>query len=234
MFFGKKSNEEKEKCDSCGSKVNLKYKFCPHCGVSFINPKKEREDFGLLGKNDIPNDNAENNLFGEGGLGITDKLISTVFNSLMKNLDKQMKNSMMNQNKDFSNAEIRSLPNGIGIKIYGPFDMQQQKPKKKERVVQKINNEQLKKMSELPREKAKTFVKRLGDKVIYELATNGINSVEDIFVSKIETGYEIKAIGSKKVYVNTIPINLPLTKYSVLDNKILFEFVHGQVFNDGF
>src|SRR3989344_6048934 len=188
MFFGKKSNEEKEKCDSCGYKISLKYKFCPHCGVSFVNPKKEREDFGLLGKNDTPDNNIDNDLFQGQGFGITDKLIGSVFNSLMKNLDKQMKNNMMNSNKDFGNAEIRSFPNGIGIKIFGPFDMQQ-RPKKRERIVQKINNEQLKKMSELPREKAKTIVKRLGDKVVYELAAFGINSVEDIFVSKIETGY---------------------------------------------
>ena len=234
MLFGNKNKEEKEKCDSCGSKVSMRYKFCPHCGVSFVNPKKEREDFGLLGKNDISESNAENNLFSGQGFGITDKLIGTVFNSLMKNLDKQMKNNMMNSNNDFGNAEIRSFPNGIGIKIFGPFDMQQQKPKRRERIVQKINNEQLKKMSELPREKAKTIVKRLGDKVVYELAAFGINSVEDIYVSKIETGYEIKAIGSKKVYVNTIPINLPLTKYSVSENKIMFEFVNGQGFQQGF
>ena len=37
---------------------------------------------------------------------------------------------------------------------------------------------------------------------------------EDIFISKLESGYEIKAIGSKKIYVNSVPINLPLKQYS--------------------
>src|SRR3989344_8342311 len=143
MLFGNKNKEEKEKCDSCGSNVSMRYKFCPHCGVSFVNPKKEREDFGLLGKNDIPSINTENNLFSGQGFGITDKLIGTVFNSLMKNLDKQMRNNIADSNKDFGTAEIRSFPNGIGIKIFGPFDMRQQKPKRRERIVQKINNEQL-------------------------------------------------------------------------------------------
>jgi intein/homing endonuclease len=61
--------------------------------------------------------------------------------------------------------------------------------------------------------------------VVYELAASGITSIQDIFVSKIETGYEIKAIGNEKVYVNNIPINLPLSKYSIVKDKLLFEFV---------
>ena len=79
-------------------------------------------------------------------------------------------------------------------------------------------------MSTLPREKAKTNVKRLGDKIIYELATPGVSSPEDIFISKLETGYEIKAIGSKKIYVNSIPINLQLKNYSISKSKLSVEF----------
>ncbi len=88
-----------------------------------------------------------------------------------------------------------------------------------------IDWEQLKKMGSLPRTEAKTSVKRFGDKVVYELATPGVNSANDVFVSKLESGYEIKAIGNKKIYVNSVPINLPLRKYSILKNKLLVEFV---------
>ena len=48
--------------------------------------------------------------------------------------------------------------------------------------------------------------------------------MDDIFVSKVESGYEVKAVGKKKVYFNSLQINLPLKKYSVKDNKLTIEF----------
>ena len=79
-------------------------------------------------------------------------------------------------------------------------------------------------MSNLPRAPAKTSVRRLSDKVVYELSAPGIESVEDVFVSKLENGYEIKAIGGKKVYVNSLPVNLQLKGFSISENKLLVEF----------
>ena len=91
-------------------------------------------------------------------------------------------------------------------------------------VNQKVNEEQIKKMSSLPREKAKTNVKRLGDKIIYELTTPGVTSTDDVFISKLESGYETKVIGGKKVFVNSLPINLPLLRYTIANNKLFLEF----------
>lgn len=82
----------------------------------------------------------------------------------------------------------------------------------------------MKKLSSLPRTTAKTKIKRLSDKVIYELAAPGIESPEDIFISKLENGYEIKAIGKKKIYTNSLSIDLPIRGFSLTDNKILVEF----------
>src|SRR3989344_3077431 len=71
---------------------------------------------------------------------------------------------------------------------------------------------------------SKAEIRRLSDKIIYELATPGVSNVEDIFVSKVESGYEVKAVGSKKVYFNSLQINLPLKKYFVKDNCLTLEF----------
>jgi len=79
-------------------------------------------------------------------------------------------------------------------------------------------------MSDLPRTEAKTSIRRIGDRLIYELNTLGVNSPQDIFISKTESGYEIKALGSKKVYVNSIQIDLPLRGYALQKNKLLVEF----------
>ena len=58
----------------------------------------------------------------------------------------------------------------------------------------------------MPRAEAKTKLRRLSDKVVYEIAAQGIESPDDVLISKLESGYEIKAIGKKKIYVNTIPM----------------------------
>jgi len=201
MFFNKK---DKKKCENCGHKSNPNSNFCPSCGSSFLDPRKEEADFGLLGRNDSINSNFQEPP--AQGFGITDRLISSVFNSLIKNLDKQFQNQFKEMEKEFQDAEIKTFPNGIRIKIAGP------------RII--------------PKAEARTNEKRLGDKVVYELNTPGVQSVDDIFISKLESGYEVKALGSKKVYVNSIPVNLPITKYSVLDNKLFVEFNSG--FQQGF
>jgi len=221
MFF-EKNNSKKVKCEGCGSRTEKRNSFCPTCGNSLNDTFKEKEDFGLLGKDDF----SESDATPTPTFSLTDKLINSIFNSMMKNLDKQFKNQFKDFEKQMENAEVKTFPNGIKIKISGPFRTPQKRKKSPSLNLQprEIHEEQAKKMFTLPREKAKTNVKRIGDKVVYELTTPGVNSTKDIFVSKLESGYEIKAIGNKKIYVNSIPLNLPLKKYSILKNKLFFEF----------
>ena len=218
MLFKKK---KEMKCDNCGDFVSDKSNFCSNCGISFIDLNKEKEDFGLLGKNDSAFMEQENSM--PGGFGITDKLVNSIFNSMMKTLNKQFEEEFRSMEREGEKAEIKNLPNGIRIKIFTP---RMQQPRKQQAALpkQKLDEKQIERMSGLPREKAKANVKRVGNKVIYELSTPGVVSAEDVFVSKLESGYEIKAIGSKKVYVNSVPINLPLRSYSVGKNKLFIEF----------
>jgi len=221
MIFNKKN---KKKCENCGSNVSNNHSFCSLCGNPLNNSKEEKENYGLLGKNDFSNLEAENS-FAPQGFGITDRMINSIFNSMMKSLDKQFKNQFNEMEKDQNDTEIKSFPNGISIKISGPFPVQQ-KPKVQQRriIKQTIDEEQIKRINSLPKGKAKTTVKRLGNKIIYELSIPGITSPKDVFVSKLESGYEIKAIGPKKVYVNSVPINLPLDRYTITKDKLSVEF----------
>lgn len=159
----------------------------------------------MLGKDDILENLpiAQSSSF-EGMLG-------SLANSLFKQLTKQMQNNM----------EVHELPNGITISV-GSLPRNIQKPQKPKK--QAITEEQLERMSKLPRTIAKTKVRRLSNKIIYELSTPGVESVDDIFVSKIESGYEIKSLGQKRVYTTSIPINLALRKISIADNKTFVEF----------
>jgi len=215
MFFSKK--DKTRLCENCGSKTEKKNDFCPRCGNSFIDAEQEQEDFGLLGRDDFtsPMQNPAANL------GITDRLFSSIFNNLVKTLDRQFQSQLREMERD-EGAEIRALPNGIRIKISNSPNKKHKKEKARNKA--ELTEEQIKKMSSLPRAKAKSSLKRFGDKLVYEISAPGVGSTEDIFISRLESGYEIKAIGSKKVYVNSIPISLPLQKYSILNNKIFFEF----------
>lgn len=217
MIFGKKE----KKCENCSSKIDKKYSFCPYCGDNILDAQKQERNYGLLGKNDNP----ENMPQQQYSFGIADKLIGSLVNNLVKSLDKQFKQ----YEKEFEKTEIRSSPNGIKIRIGQPIQVKRTANKG---VFKKpISEEQLERMTSLPRTKAETKIKRLGDKVIYELSTPGIESPQDVFISKLESGYEIKAIGNKKIYVNSLPVNLPIKSVSIDNNKLFVEFITDNSFN---
>lgn len=207
MLFG---NKKAIRCDNCDEKINKKYSFCPYCGVDLVD-EEDREDFGMLGKNDSDNEIEEQ---GFDDFGFMEKMMTPIINSMMKNLNKQFSEQFNNGN----HADVKTFPNGIRIKIGTPS----QESKK---VVRKdITDEQIKRISKLPKAEAESDVRRFSDKIIYELKTPGVDSLDDIFVSKLESGYEVKAIGKKKVYVNSLPVQLPLKSYSLDKDKLVFEF----------
>ena len=198
---------KKNICSRCEGKLKDSYSFCPYCGSDLRNPERDMDDFGKLGRNDVVGYPITGGL---GGIGITDKMINSVIRNLVKNLDMHMKEV---------DADVESLPNGVKIK----FGMSTERKKKKQNK-RVITQEQLNRMSKLPRVEVKSDVRRFSDKVVYDLKMPGIENVNDVFVSKLETGYEVKAIGKKKVFVNSIPVNLPLKGYSINEKGLIIEF----------
>ena len=197
-------------CPHCEFGVKESFDFCPRCGKSLKTPEQQMDDFGLIGKDDEVV--GATNL--AGGLGITDKFVSSILNSLMKSLEKQMRSG----NPD---AEVQNFPNGVTIRVGMPGTKQ---PREKPTKQQKITQEQIGRMTGLPRVEAPSSMKRLGDKIVYELKAAGITSLDDVFVSKLAEGYEIKAIGGKKVYVNSLPVELPLKGYTLHEKGLTLEF----------
>lgn len=210
MFFSKKPKKNEIKCENCSSKISKDFSFCPHCGNSLSDREGETEDFGMLGKNDIIEKNSPNF---SSGFGITDKFINSMVNNIMKSFG---------QFKDAEKTEIKTFPNGIRIKVGMPAaESENPKPMPK---LKELNEEQIAKISSLPKSQAKTSVRRINNKVIYELNTPGVESVKDVFASRTESGYEIKAIGKRKIYLNRVPVSLNLEKLSVINNKLFLEF----------
>lgn len=210
-----------KKCQRCDGKLKDEHSFCPFCGLDLRNPEKDMRDFGMLGKNDA--------VFGApllgGGANGVPMDFSSIFSQVMKMMEHQLKH-MNVENIDLNREakpEFKRLPNGFQIKI-GGMPTHTHKPQKAEEKPRVITDEQRERMVTLPRGEAKASVRRLSDKVVYELTTPGVMNVNDIFVSKVESGYEVKALGSKKVYRNSLSVDLPLKRYFVKDNLLTLEF----------
>lgn len=202
--------DKKHDCPRCKSSIKADFDFCPHCGCDVRNPEKDLEEFGLLGKHGA---GAAPLADGGGlGMGLGDKLISSIFNQLMKSLESQMGAAL-------PRADVRALPHGIRVNLGVP--VQKSVPKVK---VRKITEDQVKRMSGAPRIEAKSDIRRLSDRVLYDLKAPGIDSLDDVFVSKVESGYEVKAIGKNKVYVNSLQVDLPLKGYTLHEKGLTLEF----------
>jgi HSP20 family molecular chaperone IbpA len=218
---------KKKKCSKCNNTISDKYDFCPYCGASSSNNSKQ-EDFGMLGKNDFFNDNNVKLPMG----------FNTIFNTLVKSLGKELNKEFTEMNKQMkkSNKDPKIKKSGVSIRIstsgnkppeikIDSFGDNKQKKKKVSKQIpqKKMALHNLKKIKGLPKTEPTTSIKRLGDKVIYEIDIPGVKTTEDISIMKFENSIEIKALTKDKAYVKLIPISLPLTKYELDKGKLILE-----------
>ncbi|MBI3623376.1 hypothetical protein HY212_04850 [Candidatus Pacearchaeota archaeon] len=212
----------KIKCSKCGEKISGKFDFCPYCGLAVGS---EDEDWGLLGKNDYMNmKNAnpfQNTMLGGFSGNMLNKMLSGAMKMLEKEMQKEMKNSKEMPMPSNTNFELyingkRISPSNIKI-----TKKENSQPKKSQ--ISQFSQENIKKFSDLPKLEPLTNVRRLSNKVIYEIDVPGVKSMEDISVSKLENSIEIKAVGKDKAYKKLIPINLPVKAYKLDKDKLILE-----------
>lgn len=217
----------KKKCPSCANKINKKYSFCPNCGHSF-KQQKEQDDFGLLGRgrDDFFNttqgfENPQENIKLPMGL-------NKIMNSLMKQLEKQMKEL----DKDSPNIPGAQFPRGFKIQIStGRPKIQKIQPTEqmpqpqiletKQKII--IPQKELERRKKLPIKEAESKVRRLADKIIYEISTPGVKNKTDIVITKLENSIEIKAYSKNSCYIKTIPLKVEIVTYYIKDEKLVLE-----------
>jgi hypothetical protein len=225
--FKKSKNKNEDDCPNCKSELEERFSFCPYCGLSLIDKEKERKNYGLLGRNEFADRTSANTMLAQNGFNFSDKIVSALFNTVMKSMEKQMKSIDKQMVRDMGNAEVRPVPGGFSIKISQKVksnDKGDQERAEKTKTKRKgITEEQMQRMQSLERQTAESTIKRLSNKVICELNASGVKSPEDIFISKLESGYEIKAIGNK-VYTKSIPVDLPLKSLAFDKDKVYIEF----------
>lgn len=221
-MFGKKI------CNNCKEKVSNKYKFCPYCGYLFN--KHKSEDYGMLGIDDDIGESQQNPLDAMFG-GMSSKILNKMFNSAVKMIEKEMEKELREQNPNqnpLPKTNFEIIINGKKInpenirftqKVLQPVEAQKQKKKS----VPKMSAESLKKISKLPKKEPSTNMRRLANKVIYELNIPGVKSIEDVSITRLESSIEIKALAGNKAYAKLIPLNLPITNYELSDGKLILE-----------
>jgi len=217
-MFGKK------RCGNCGERIDSNYNYCPYCRVPLKNRLGEadlEEDWGLLGKNDVLEPEEIKMPFG----------LNALFNSLVKNLNKQMK-ELGNETKEQSKEQIASKKSGgisISISTSGnrPPEIKVSSfgniPKFKGKE-QEIRNKAAAialpisdsgKFAGLPKKEPETNIRRLSNKVVYEIKLPGVKTTKDLSIIQLESSIEIKALAGKKVFYKVIPISLPINKYDL-------------------
>ncbi len=224
----------KRPCSSCSKKFEGKYSFCPYCG----NPVgKKAEEYGMLGTDDIMQQNP--GLFDSFFSGMGNGVLNKMLGNTMKMLEKELEKEMKNQKKEVAGEEVNSPqrtnfeiiingkrvdPNSIRFsqKII-PTHGKVQKAEKTGKKSASMSVESMKKMSKMPRQEPSTSIRRLSNKVIYEIEIPGVKSIGDISITKLENSIEVKALAKDKAYSKLIPINLPILNYELSDGKLTLE-----------
>lgn len=214
-----------KKCNKCGEKVSKKFEFCPHCGNNFQQYEDESE-YGMLGREDYPSDNPLDNI--KLPLGF-----NTIFKSLVKQLDKELGTLSKELKTDMETKKQKiNLPNLPGNAISISFssfggnplirvDNKQQKPIKIKR--QKISREKAKQFAKLPKKETKSNVRRLGDRVIYEIEMPEVVSLDNIIINQLENSIEIKALAKKYVLYKILKVALPILRYKLEKENLILE-----------
>lgn len=208
----------KQFCEKCRKKTSKKNFFCPSCGNKL---KGNNEDWGMLGKNDSINEMMP---FHPLLNGFSGKIINKMFGSAMRMLEREMQKEMQKENKNTeksSRTNFKLMINGKEVKFSNLKQIQKNSEKLAPRM--DFEDEQVKYFTKLPKKEPKTSLRRIGDKIVYELKIPGVKSPKDVIVNKLENSIEVKAIGKTKAYFKVIPINMPVINQVLSDGKLVLE-----------
>jgi hypothetical protein len=197
----------KKKCPACAKKIERKFSYCPYCGVGF-KAKQDRENFGMLGRMDSGDKvNVEQKLpFG----------MDKIMGSLIKQLESQMGNMNLGE----------GVPKNVKIRVArSPMQNGQvvQRVPEKKIEMPVVSEEESERRAGLPKVEVEAKVRRLADRIIYEIDAPGVHRKADVVVTALASGLEIKAYSKDKCYVKFIPLKVELIGYSVEREKVFVE-----------
>lgn len=184
----------KRKCPKCDRKIKKDFRFCPYCGFP-IWKHADEEDFGMIGRDD----NVEFANQVKAPLGL-DKIM----NSLINQLGKEMGGGGFNI--QISTGQMpKVMPIQEGIKV------------------PEISEKEAEKRKNLEKVEAVSNVRRLSDRIVYEITVPGVKLKKDVVISRMENGIEIKAYSDEKCFYKTIPVKVDILRYYIKDDVLFLE-----------
>jgi len=240
----KKVSREFEFCPYCG------YELIKKREGGLLDEMDETREIDNLGINGEDIEQLTKDIGRQMGFGFID---SFPFNSIVRRLSKDIEKQFKDIDREIAvkrvkgkeqvirkdGAEIRktTFPGGfsVQIKMGGipqniPVQLENLQtvkasysPRKTEKTFGGFSSSKQDKISRLPRREPETRVRRLTDKIIYEISLPGVRSLNNVSVNKLENSMEIKAITKDTAYFKLIPVGLPLKKYSLKDEKLILE-----------
>jgi len=212
----------KKKCSGCGKKIDKKFDFCPYCGEQ--QEKQEKQMGGFFDElGEIENFELGKGFFPYFDIFKIAREIEKEFHNIDKNFINEKK--IKSNGISISITTVNGVPT-IKVKNFGIPEKRRQEVSSiktqdkgvKERI---ISEEKLK----LPRKEAKTKVRRLSDRIIYEIEVPGVKSINDIFINKLQNSIEIKVFCPDKAYFKLIPVALPIKRYWLENEKLILELL---------
>lgn len=225
----------------CGKKVNASFNYCPYCG---LNLKKKIEQDKARDKQI---DDMTKEIEKAFNIPFFMKFpFEKLVKHMMKDIDKQFRDydemltKIQSQQPNIVTSgisiNIKSGPGGepiIQVKQFGSpgektyreetIDKEKEEKIKLPKTITKIAEAEAAKHAKLPREEPETKVRRLTDKIIYEISLPGVKNEKNIFINKLQNSIEIKAFAKDKAYFKLIPLGLPIKNYKLEKEKLILE-----------
>lgn len=148
---------------------------------------------------------------------------------------KKEEKKIIQDGKQVGDMQSFSFPGGfsVQIKLGGPTqnfssDIAREEIMEKEKklptsATKKFSKEEQDKLSKLPREEPATKVRRLSNKVVYEIELPGVKDKKDIILNRLQNSIEIKAISKDKAYFKLIPVSMPVKDWKLEKEKLILE-----------
>lgn len=219
---------KKVTCARCGKKVSDKFNFCPFCGSKLYKEKVKKTD-SLLDELD--------ELEKEMKLPF---LLKFPMKSFMKQLMKEFENLYeFDEQMERKEKQPRVFTQGFSISITNvdgkpvikvsklgtPEKIIEPKVESKSEAEVKIKDFSKKdavKYAKLKKIEPNTKVRRLADKVLYELEIPHVKK-DKVIVNHLGNTIEIKALAKNKAYFKVIPVSLPIKSWYVEKDKLILE-----------